>query len=187
MANEGKQLPVCWNFLKENDSTLSKGRFVIYFGLIWLSACQPSLPERQEKQVEEIPFSGNFYTLELIRNPGSPNNRLSSGQAAEITFRDTLYAFGQVLEGEVIEYAFVFKNTGNEPLLISRARSTCGCTVPEWPENPIPPGGTGKITARFDTKGKTGQQLKPITISANTVRGNTKVYLSGEVLPRKAQ
>ena len=145
------------------------------------------MPTGEGKKVEEIPFSGEFSNSELIRNPTSLRGQLSPEQAPAITFQDTLFDFGQVKEGEIVEYAFVFKNTGRGPLLISRARSTCGCTVPEWPENPIPPGGTGKITARFDTEGKVGDQLKPITISSNTLVGNSKVYLSGKVLPATTQ
>lgn len=151
------------------------------------SACQLSLTSAEEKKVEEIPLTGAFANSELIRNPTSLSGQVSPDQAARITFQDTIFDFGQVEEGTVVEYAFLFKNTGKGPLLISRARSTCGCTVPEWPENPIPPGGTGEITARFDTEGKVGMQLKPITISANTLEGNSKVYLSGKVLPSSSQ
>lgn len=167
---------------------MRKGWYIIVFlFLTGFSACKPSLANSEERKVEEIAISGDFHNSELIRNPVSLSGRSSPEQAPVITFQDTLFNFGEVEEGEIVEYAFVFKNTGKGPLLISRARSTCGCTVPEWPENPIPPGGTGKITARFDTEGKAGIQLKPITISANTLQGSSKVYLSGKVLPASSQ
>ena len=166
---------------------MGKGWQIIFFILAGFSACRPSVPAQEGRKVEEIAFSGDFRNSELIRNPTSLRGQLSPDSAPAITFQDTVFDFGEVREGEVVEYAFVFKNTGKGPLLIARARSTCGCTVPEWPENPIPPGGTGKITARFDTEGKVGVQLKPITISANTPEGNSKVYLSGKVLSATTQ
>ncbi len=78
--------------------------------------------------------------------------------------------------------AFRFTNTGKTPLLISEARSSCGCTVPEWPQSPIAPGESGEIRARFDSNGRTGQQQKTITVLANTYPMGTSVRLSGQVL-----
>ncbi|HAD11713.1 MAG TPA: DUF1573 domain-containing protein, partial [Saprospirales bacterium] len=64
-------------------------------------------------------------------------------------------------------------------------RSSCGCTVPEWPEEPIPPGGTGEIKAKFDTEGKMKEQKKTITVTANTYPNETKIMLKGMVTPVK--
>ncbi len=86
-------------------------------------------------------------------------------------------------EGEVVEHTYTFTNTGKAPLIIRGARSTCGCTVPEWPEEPIPPGQSGKIEVKFNTAGKKNQQTKPVTITANTYPTTTKVLLKGFVKP----
>jgi hypothetical protein len=157
--------------------------FVLTCASFIFVACGPDLTAHEERRVEETPISGAFSNAELIRNPASLREKASLQTAAAMEFRDTLYDFGKVREGEVVEYAFIFKNTGKGPLLISRARSTCGCTVPEWPEAPVPPGENSKISARFDTEGKAGPQLKPITIMTNTLKGTYVVYLQGEVLP----
>jgi hypothetical protein len=157
--------------------------FVLSCALHIFVSCRPDLSAHAERRVEETPISGAFSNAELIRNPASLRGKTSPEMAPAMQFRDTLFDFGKVREGEVVEYAFVFKNTGKGPLLISRARSTCGCTVPEWPEAPVPPGENGKISARFDTEGKTGPQLKPITIMTNTLKGSHVVYLQGEVVP----
>jgi len=69
--------------------------------------------------------------------------------------------------------------------LITRAKSTCGCTVPEWPEEPIAPGEEGVISVRFDTKNKSGKQGKPITIIANTYPKDTYLQLLGTVTPKE--
>lgn len=146
------------------------------------SSCQQQTAQEGQKRVEEIPISGSFSNAELIRNPVSLKDGTTE-MAAVITFADTLFHFGTVDEGEQVERTFTFSNTGKGPLLISRAYSTCGCTVPEWPEAPIPPGEKGAIKVRFDTQGRTGQQLKPVTITANTSPATVKVYLAGEVRP----
>ena len=56
---------------------------------------------------------------------------------------DSVYDFGQYDEGEIVEYSYQFKNTGNKPLVVSNAHASCGCTVPEKPEKPIIPGEMG--------------------------------------------
>ncbi|MBK7474613.1 MAG: DUF1573 domain-containing protein [Haliscomenobacter sp.] len=87
--------------------------------------------------------------------------------------------------GVLVERQFEFTNAGKSPLVISRAYSTCGCTVPEWPEAPILPGEKGTLRVRFDTRGKVGEQYKPVYITANTLPATSKVYLIGEVIPGK--
>lgn len=63
---------------------------------------------------------------------------------------------------------FVFKNTGTEPLIITNAKGSCGCTVPEWPKEPIRPGATGTIKIKYDTK-RSGPISKTVTITTNEV------------------
>ena len=103
----------------------------------------------------------------------------------EIVFDEKRYNFGTVDEGAIIRHDFKFTNEGKLPLLISKAKSTCGCTVPEWPEEPIAPGESGTISVRFDTKNKTGKQGKPITIIANTYPKDTYLQLQGFVNEKK--
>ena len=81
----------------------------------------------------------------------------------------------------MVEHTFSFTNQGKVPLLITDARSTCGCTVPEWPRQPIAPGQVAEISVRFDTQQKFNQQNKPVTITANTLPAQTTIYLRGFV------
>ncbi len=104
------------------------------------------------------------------------------GPTTLIQFTEPEFNFGKVKAGETVEHDYVFKNTGKEPLIISNAKGSCGCTVPEWPKEPIPVGGTGKIKVQFDSKGKSGQQTKQVTITANTDPPQTIIYIKGEVL-----
>lgn len=86
----------------------------------------------------------------------------------EITFEQTLHNFGQITQGEKVEYAFKFTNTGNKDLLIQDAVSSCGCTVPNWPKEPIKPGESNYLKVVFDSNGKEGFTEKEISIKANT-------------------
>ncbi|GAA0552175.1 DUF1573 domain-containing protein [Chitinophaga japonensis] len=92
----------------------------------------------------------------------------STQGAPEITFEQTVHNFGQITQGEKVEYAFKFTNTGNRDLLIQDAVSSCGCTVPEWPKEPVKPGESGYLKVVFDSHGKEGFTEKEISIKANT-------------------
>lgn len=102
-----------------------------------------------------------------------------------IKFEKDVYEFGKIKQGDNVSYAFMFKNTGNLPLIISNATATCGCTVPNWPKEPIKPGAIGKIDVVFNSTGKKGLQDKIITVTANTNPAENKVHLIGEVLPKE--
>lgn len=95
---------------------------------------------------------------------------------AQITFKEPKKDFGNIKQGDVIEHTFPFENTGNLPLVISNVQTTCGCTATEWPTEPIAPGDSASITARFDSYGKKGAQQKVISVFSNSVSG--KAYLS---------
>lgn len=130
---------------------------------------------------QATPVDGTITNADLIRNPVAVDGQLDSVNVARMDFVSPDYNFGTVTEGDIVENAFHFTNTGRVPLLISDARATCGCTVPNWPKHPIPPGDSGTITVVFDTKNKNGQQAKPITITANTFPSTTEVRLLGRV------
>lgn len=104
-----------------------------------------------------------------------------SGPTTTIQYEQEKFNFGTCDEGEVVKHIFKFKNTGNEPLVISNAKGSCGCTVPTWPKEPVPPGGSGEIKVEFNSKGKPGPQSKRVTVTANTTPSETFIEISGEV------
>lgn len=106
------------------------------------------------------------------------------GPLPEIKFEEESHDFGTINEGDVVEHTFSFTNTGEKPLVISNAAASCGCTVPEWPKEPIAPGQTGEITARFNSTGKPNQQSKTITITANTFPEKNVLRIKANVLPK---
>ena len=102
---------------------------------------------------------------------------------AKIEFTKDTHDYGTVKYGADGTCTFEFKNSGNEPLIISTAKGSCGCTVPEWPKEPIAPGAKGTITVKYDTK-RPGAINKSVTITSNAVNEPTKVIrIKGNVLP----
>jgi hypothetical protein len=132
--------------------------------------------------VQEL--KGNGPNATLIRNPATSDQPLDTTQLARIQYTQTEFDFGTAKEDDVVEHVFPFKNTGKVPLIIQRCRSSCGCTIPEWPSEPIPPGGTGEIKAKFNTSGKKDFQHKIIYVTANTYPNETNVVLQGKVTPK---
>ena len=160
--------------------------FPLFLGLsiLFLLGCNQERhqPESSsEKTLQEIKQEGALSNADIIRNPVSADTPLDTVNVAKITFEEQNYEFGEVIEGEIIEHTFKFKNTGKAPLVIQGARSTCGCTVPEWPEDPIPAGEEGEIFVRFNTKNKRARQVKPVIITANSYPATSKVYMRGFV------
>lgn len=94
---------------------------------------------------------------------GSANQPLTS-----ISFKDSILHKGKIEEGAMMDVEFEFTNTGTEMLIIKNVSASCGCTIPEKPEEPIAPGQTGKIKATFDSRGRAGLNQKVITVTANT-------------------
>ena len=132
-----------------------------------------------QKSIQEIPAEGSI--ADIIRNPVSAGQEVDTTNLAQLQFGESNFDFGKVKAGEVIEHTFPFTNSGKAPLVITDARSTCGCTVPSWPKDPIPPGGGGEILVHFNTKNKKGYQDKPVTIIANTNPTQTILRMRGTV------
>jgi hypothetical protein len=101
---------------------------------------------------------------------------------AKIEFKKETHDYGTIKNGADGSCTFEFKNTGDSPLIISNAKGSCGCTVPEWPKEPIAPGATGSIKVKYDTM-RTGAINKSVTITSNATNSADKiVFIKGEVL-----
>jgi len=148
--------------------------FLSIVAIIALAACNNEQPQ-----------------TETVSNNGAINANVSpttnASNAAAFTFEKESYDFGQITEGDQVTYDFSFKNTGSEPLIITGATATCGCTVPNYPKEPIAPNGEGKISVKFDSKGKGGMQNKVITITANTNPATTELHMIGDIKPAKTK
>jgi hypothetical protein len=128
-------------------------------------------------------YAASSMTPNTGNIPGTNTTATSApvGPTTTIQYEKDKFEFGVVNEGEIVKHIFKFKNTGTEPLVISNAKASCGCTVPIWPKEPIPPGGSNEIAVEFNTKGKPGAQSKQVTVTANTNPTETFLTVSGEV------
>jgi hypothetical protein len=134
-----------------------------------------------------------FFTLLMFLFFFSGVAQDSKPNGPEITFDKLVHDFGKVIQGDKTEFDFKFSNTGKEPLIISDVRSTCGCTVPEWPKNPILPGSSANIKVKYNST-IIGNINKQVTIISNSSNSPTVLRIAGmveklpsEILPFQQQ
>ena len=101
--------------------------------------------------------------------------------APDLKFDIETYDFGTIKQGDKVTHDFDFVNTGKEPLVISQATGSCGCTVPQWPKEPVTKGSKSTIHVEFNSTGKMGMQDKTITITSNSKSGQKILHLKGNV------
>ena len=105
-----------------------------------------------------------------------------------IAFIDSItFPFDTINQDDKVHHTFRMVNTGSKNLVIARAFGSCGCTVPEYPKDPVKPGDTASIAVTFNSAGKKGEQHKNVTIVCNTVTRNEMVYLTGFVKTKDDQ
>lgn len=97
-------------------------------------------------------------------------------------FAESSYDFGDIKQGDIVEHVFEFENTGNRPLILADVRTTCGCTAPSWPREPVLPGEKANITIKFNSRGKIGAQNKVITIMSNAVEQRSRISIETNVM-----
>ena len=102
-------------------------------------------------------------------------------KVAKIEFKETTIDYGTIEKGADGVRTFVFTNTGNAPLVISNVKSTCGCTVPKKPKEPIMPGETGEIEVKYDTK-RVNPIRKTITVFSNAETPTVALKIKGLVI-----
>ncbi len=112
-----------------------------------------------------------------------PLKPAASTSLAEITFETEVHDFGTIPHAGNGTYEFKFKNTGKEPLIISDAKGSCGCTVPTYPKDtPIKPGESNIIKVTYDTK-RAGAFTKTVTIRSNANTPEKTITIKGKVEP----
>jgi len=172
------------NMLKNLFATL------IIVGSLSMIACQGDTKDARD-QANATPTStegavqpagtSSDPAAQAAANAAAAENQVPTGPTTTVVYEHTDFDFGSVKEGEKVKHTFKFKNTGSEPLIISNAKGSCGCTVPKWPSEPIAPGATSQIDVEFDSKGKPGKQTKRVTVTANTVPAQMFLNITGNV------
>jgi len=115
------------------------------------------------------------------------NSNEQSQNGPKITFKESNHDFGDITQGDRVTYTFAYENTGNEPLILSNVRTSCGCTATNWDREPLAPGESADITVNFNSRGKMGMQNKIITIMSNASNNTERIKITANVLQPKPE
>ena len=166
---------------------------IAVFGLLLVGCSSSEVEsriERLEGRIAALEGSGSIRKSKgAATKPGAPPASKTpevkpTGPLPTFAFNENSHDFGKINEGDVVEHFFEFTNTGQAPLIISAAVGSCGCTVPEWPKEPIGIGETANIKVKFNSNKKPGLQNKTVTITANTFPKQTKLKIKANVNPK---
>jgi hypothetical protein len=111
-------------------------------------------------------------------------NSVEAAGGAEMTFESEVIDYGTIAQNADGVRTFKFKNTGTEPLIISNAKGSCGCTVPTWPKKPINPGESAEIKVKYATN-RLGPINKSVTVMSNAKEKTKVLRIKGNVIEKK--
>lgn len=122
------------------------------------------------------------FGQDVQKNPATtaPAEAKPNPNAPEITFEETSHDFGTLQKGEECLFEFKFKNAGKEPLIIANCQSSCGCTVPVCPKEPIAPGMSGSVKVKYDSN-RIGVFTKTITVTSNAKNSPVILSIKGKI------
>jgi Protein of unknown function (DUF1573) len=132
----------------------------------------------------EVPYVVKEKEKAQVPPPAKAKEEIAPVDPATLTKIEILEPtidFGTIPQGESAKATYRVKNVGDKPLIITKAKGSCGCTVPEWPKEAIAPGDIAEIKVVFNSKGKKGKQNKRITITANTDPADSFMTITGTV------
>jgi hypothetical protein len=163
--------------------------FTVFALVVVMMSCRDRASEKRiaelESRLAQIEGSKSVAQSTPTTSPAATTPEVKpEGPLPVINFETTDHDFGTITEGQKVTYTYKVKNTGEAPLLIQSAQPSCGCTVPTFSKDPIPAGGTGFVTAEFDSSGKPGINNKTITVTANTWPKVTTLRFKAMVTPK---
>lgn len=138
-----------------------------------LNTLSPNDPNAEAKKKELAQEKAKKEKNAPIVDPDMPKTKM--------TFEKKEHDYGKVEQKTENEYIFKFTNSGTNPLLISKAKGSCGCTVPNYPKEPIAPGDEGEIRVVYSSRTAKGNQTKTVTVWANTEPEQTQLRISADV------
>jgi len=144
-------------------------QFIPLFITLFLMSCGSSSRE-------------DLITTDLVNNPLTANKKAENILTPKIEMNETNYDFGDILQGESVSHEFILKNNGDADLLISAAKGSCGCTVPQWPKDPIVKGESAVIKITFNSAGKSGKQNKTVTLVSNAIPNTKVITINGNII-----
>ena len=132
----------------------------------------------------KITFFSLFLTVMLIGFSGDLNAQDAAKPVSGMAWTSTTIDFGKIEQGKPVSAEFEFQNPTLVPLIISSVRPTCGCTIADYPKEPVQPGKSGKIAVTFNAA-SSGMFTKSIIVTSNAQEGNTALVIKGEVVPKE--
>ena len=121
-------------------------------------------------------------STELIQTPLSGDKDSQEVLMPKIYFENDIFDFGEIYQNESVENQFILKNIGDAPLLVRAAKGSCGCTVTEWPKDPINAGSEAVINVTFNSEKKQGFQNKTVTLVTNAIPSTKVLTITGTIL-----
>ena len=121
-------------------------------------------------------------TTDLVSSPLTANQSAEKVLTPKIQMDEESFDFGEMQQGESVTHDFILKNIGDANLIISTAKGSCGCTVPEWPKEPIAKGEQATIKVTFNSAGKSGKQNKTVTLVTNAIPNTKVITINGNVI-----
>ena len=119
--------------------------------------------------------------LAVAQMAAAPNSNLASTDVAVAVVDNLVFDFGKIKQGVPATHEFSFVNKGKVPMIITNAQPSCGCTIPSWTKDPIPPGGSGYVKATYNAA-SVGAFDKSVTVTANVETGTVMLRIRGEVV-----
>jgi hypothetical protein len=142
-------------------------RIILYFTFIFAVSLLVNCSDSEKKQ-----------------NNGQQSSNADKEKMPEISFRESEHNFGKVTQGERVGWFFYFTNTGGQDLIIQNVSSSCGCTIPDYSKEPIPPGGEGRIKVIYNSTGRNGFDTKYVTVVSNASNSNIRLKLEVEIIKK---
>lgn len=152
----------------------------ILIAAFFLISCNTENKEEVKSDPLLEKIAGKDYA-KLIEIPTTKEGKIDTTQIALISFEESVYGFDTIFEGDIIEHTFNFTNSGKKPLFILQTNSSCGCTVANYSKDPIQPGESGSISISFNSKDKSGEQNRKISVITNSYPNEKIIRLKGFV------
>jgi major membrane immunogen (membrane-anchored lipoprotein) len=160
---------------------------IVLMASMMLAACGNSTENNQQEggaPTTTQPSPDGSISPDAISSPETAGNPTPTVDS-KIKFEKESHEFGDVAEGEKMEYTYKFTNEGTADLVVTNARAGCGCTVPDWTKTPIKPGEGGVIKVVFDSEGRSGFNDKTVTVETNGNPASVVLRFTAQVIAKK--
>lgn len=144
--------------------------------LLWLGIATSCQQNEEDSDTPELLPASEIKNSNTLQE----ENAVTQGYP-RIAFDKVRHDFGEIEQGQVVRYDFAFTNTGDGNLIITNVKASCGCTVAEYPKEPIAPGEGGIIPVEYNSRGRSNKFDKTVTVFANTSPNTTELYIQGFV------